>query len=243
MIRNRESLATTDAEELALECVEAGIDAATPRRVVDAAVESSGEWLRIADDEYDLSRYERVLVVGGGNAAGHAAAAIEDVLGDRIDEYAVGLELRHMVSNLLHHRITFDLTGFKDVVPLVVCKEVRFGTQIQEVNARKVKAELSSVLFNIFNFLFEVDEQRRLAVRSTRSEVVQPKNGFPRSWPPANQVTPLWNKPATEYFIKSGDSSGNTTDCSLLLRGCISSVVHSLSESSCLGEITISPSA
>jgi hydroxypyruvate reductase len=86
MIRNRESLATTDAEELALECVEAGIDAATPRRVVDAAVESSGEWLRIADDEYDLSRYERVLVVGGGNAAGHAAAAIEDVLGDRIDD-------------------------------------------------------------------------------------------------------------------------------------------------------------
>ncbi|MFB6251768.1 MAG: glycerate kinase [Halobellus sp.] len=86
MIRNRESLATTDAADLALECVEAGINAATPRRAIDRTLGLSGEWLRVADDEYDLTEYERVLVVGGGNAAGHATAAIETVLGDRIDD-------------------------------------------------------------------------------------------------------------------------------------------------------------
>ncbi|ELZ17915.1 hydroxypyruvate reductase [Haloterrigena salina JCM 13891] len=99
MIEDRERVATTDARALALECVETGIEAGRPRRVIRETVtleesetpaesrEGGGadETLRIADETYDLSAYDEVVVLGGGNAAAHVAAALQDVLGDRID--------------------------------------------------------------------------------------------------------------------------------------------------------------
>ncbi len=91
MIENRNRLATTDARDLALECVEAGIAAGHPRRVIRETVSLEGDdTLRVAggtDDlaQYDLSGYDEIIVLGGGNAAAHVAAALEDLLGDRID--------------------------------------------------------------------------------------------------------------------------------------------------------------
>lgn len=100
MIEDRERVATTDARDLALECVETGIEAGHPRRVIREAVTLEGsetpvesreggsatdDTLRIADESYDLEAYDEVIVLGGGNAAAHVAAALEDVLGDRID--------------------------------------------------------------------------------------------------------------------------------------------------------------
>ncbi|MCD2198468.1 DUF4147 domain-containing protein [Halobacterium sp. KA-4] len=89
MIRNREELATTEGRDTALACVEAGIRAAHPKSVVREAVTRSGDTLSVLDDEYDLREYTEVVVVGGGNAAGYVAAALEDVLGDRLDRGAV----------------------------------------------------------------------------------------------------------------------------------------------------------
>ncbi|MFW6436396.1 MAG: glycerate kinase type-2 family protein [Halococcoides sp.] len=74
---------------LAVECVEAGIEAARPERAIPSAVGLDGSTLRIDETQIDLSGVERVLVLGGGNAAGPMAAALEDVLGDRIDGGAV----------------------------------------------------------------------------------------------------------------------------------------------------------
>ncbi|QSW99504.1 glycerate kinase type-2 family protein [Haloterrigena alkaliphila] len=86
MIENRDRLATTDAREVALECVEAGIAAGQPRRVIREAVSLEGdETLRVGDATYHLEHYDEIVVLGGGNAAVHVAAALEDVLGDRID--------------------------------------------------------------------------------------------------------------------------------------------------------------
>lgn len=89
MIRNADRLATTPARETALACVAAGIEAAHPRRVVRESVALDGDALRVGDAEYDLGEYARVLALGGGNAAGHVAAALESVLGDRLDGGAV----------------------------------------------------------------------------------------------------------------------------------------------------------
>ncbi|MGB9963832.1 glycerate kinase type-2 family protein [Halobacterium hubeiense] len=89
MIRNRSELTTTDGRETALACVEAGVRAAHPRSVVRETVTRSGDALSVLDAEYDLTEYDEVVVVGGGNAAGHVAAALEDVLGDRLDRGAV----------------------------------------------------------------------------------------------------------------------------------------------------------
>jgi hydroxypyruvate reductase len=89
LIENRDELADTPAAERALDCIEAGIRAADPAAVIRERVRLEGDSLRIdpmggAAVTYDLDAYEEVLVLGGGNAAGHVAAALEDVLGDRI---------------------------------------------------------------------------------------------------------------------------------------------------------------
>ncbi|ELY90478.1 glycerate kinase type-2 family protein [Natrinema altunense] len=85
MIANRDRLAASEAREIALECVEAGIEAGHPRTVVHDTVALEGETLRIADATYDLREYDALVVLGGGNAAAHVAVALEAILGDRID--------------------------------------------------------------------------------------------------------------------------------------------------------------
>ncbi|GAA0665478.1 glycerate kinase type-2 family protein [Natronoarchaeum mannanilyticum] len=85
MIEDRDSLASSEARETALECIEAGIEAGHPRTVVRDAVALEGDSLSIADATYDLAEYEEVVVLGGGNAAAHVAVALEDILADRID--------------------------------------------------------------------------------------------------------------------------------------------------------------
>jgi glycerate 2-kinase len=86
MFTNRADLARTPAHELALDCIEGGIRAAHPATVVEQEVSVVDGELRVGDRRFDLAEADRVLVVGGGNAAGTAAAALEAVLGDRIDD-------------------------------------------------------------------------------------------------------------------------------------------------------------
>lgn len=85
MIRGREELEGTPERELALDCVETGIEAADPERAIAEAVSLDGEELRVGGASYDLASYDEIVVLGGGNAGGRMASAIEDVLGDRID--------------------------------------------------------------------------------------------------------------------------------------------------------------
>jgi hydroxypyruvate reductase len=89
LVDNRDQLATTPARELALDCVEAGVDAAHPRRVVHSAVSLSGSRLTVGDSAYDLDGYDEVLVLGAGKATGTVARALVDVLGDRLTGGAV----------------------------------------------------------------------------------------------------------------------------------------------------------
>lgn len=85
MIRDRDELARSPAHECALDCIEAGIEAAHPRRVVAETVQRTESQLRIDDAVYDLAAYDRVVVLGGGKAAAQVAAELEGVLGDSLD--------------------------------------------------------------------------------------------------------------------------------------------------------------
>jgi hydroxypyruvate reductase len=105
MIRNRDELAgvggeaateTHDCAEeraLALECVEAGIAAARPERVVREALalgkREDGRTLTIAGESLDLDDYSEVVVLGGGKAAVGVATGLEAILGERIDRGVV----------------------------------------------------------------------------------------------------------------------------------------------------------
>jgi len=85
VIEDRDALASTAAREVALDCLETGVEAGHPQRVVHDAVTLENETLRVADATYDLEAYDDLVVLGGGNAAAHVAAALEEILGDRID--------------------------------------------------------------------------------------------------------------------------------------------------------------
>jgi len=70
-------------------CLLAGVEAAHPESVVPAAIESDAERLRVEDVSLPRDDIDRTVVLGGGNAAGTAASALEGVLGDTIDEGVV----------------------------------------------------------------------------------------------------------------------------------------------------------
>lgn len=96
MFENRDRLARTSRHALALDCLAAGVEAVHPERVVRERVALDGDSLRVAEQagsetahEVNLSGVDRLLVVGGGNAAGTAAEALEGVLADRIDDGVV----------------------------------------------------------------------------------------------------------------------------------------------------------
>jgi hydroxypyruvate reductase len=82
---DREALARSPTHELALDCVAAGIDAARPERAVADACDLDGDTLVVRGDRYDLSEYDRVLVLGAGKATAGLVDALRDLLGDRID--------------------------------------------------------------------------------------------------------------------------------------------------------------
>ena len=85
MITNRDALVHSPGHDDACRALVAGIRAAHPGRVIEEAVSLEDDTLRIGECAYDLDDYEQILVLGGGNAAGTAAEALEAVLGDRLD--------------------------------------------------------------------------------------------------------------------------------------------------------------
>lgn len=88
-ITNGEELATTSARELALDCIEAGIDAAHPRQVIRSTVSFDGGRLRIEGETITLDDFEDVLLVGGGKATGAVSTEIAAILGDRLTGGAI----------------------------------------------------------------------------------------------------------------------------------------------------------
>lgn len=84
MIENRDALARSPAHEVALDCLEAGIAAAHPERVVADRLAVDAGTLRVEETAIDLDDYDEIVIVGGGKAAAHVAAVLEDALGDRL---------------------------------------------------------------------------------------------------------------------------------------------------------------
>ena len=89
MIENGHQLTRSEQHEDVLDALQAGIDAAHPRTVIKNELALDGEILHLAGDDYDLRAYEHVYVLGGGNAGGQVAVALEAFLGDRIDDGVV----------------------------------------------------------------------------------------------------------------------------------------------------------
>jgi len=82
MFEGRAAAALSPARELALDCLAAGIEAARPATAVRRHCSLDGNTLRIHDTSYELSAFDEVRVLGGGNGADEIAAGLEDLLVD-----------------------------------------------------------------------------------------------------------------------------------------------------------------
>ena len=74
-----------------------GLKAVDARTAVDRAISRNGDQLIIGRRRYDLSRYERVVVVGAGKATASMARAVEQRLGRWLDSGFVVVKHGHAI--------------------------------------------------------------------------------------------------------------------------------------------------
>lgn len=78
-----------------LAVLEAALDAVDPVKAIRAVLTREGDTLTVAGREYDLTHYQRVIVVGAGKAGAPMTQAVEEVLGDRITDGLVVVKTGH----------------------------------------------------------------------------------------------------------------------------------------------------
>jgi hypothetical protein len=76
--------ATRERRALVTRVMQASLAAVEPGEAVRRALRRDGDRLTIGDRSYDLTSYDRVVVVGAGKASAPMAAAVEEVLGERV---------------------------------------------------------------------------------------------------------------------------------------------------------------
>ncbi|UCG14702.1 MAG: glycerate kinase [Deltaproteobacteria bacterium] len=77
------------------EIFRAGVEAVDPEKAVRNSVKREGEQLIVGNQTYELSRFNRVFVIGVGEGTAPMAKALEDVLGDRLTEGRIVVKYGH----------------------------------------------------------------------------------------------------------------------------------------------------
>lgn len=80
------------------EIFQAGLAAVAPGAAIKNKCSRQGDTLRVEEREYDLNRFQRVVVLGAGKAGAAMALAIEDILLDRIDTGLVVVKYNHLAA-------------------------------------------------------------------------------------------------------------------------------------------------
>jgi glycerate 2-kinase len=86
---------TRAQREVAVRVMGAALEAVEPAEAVRRALRRDGDRLLVGDQTYELDRYRRVLVAGAGKASAPMAAAVEEVLGDRVSAGLVVVKYGH----------------------------------------------------------------------------------------------------------------------------------------------------
>src|SRR3989338_5113346 len=92
-IKNFNELAINDNRKSILSIVEAGLDFIDTEKVVFNSIKLKDNILSIHEENFDLSKFKRIKIVGFGKASCQAAMALERILGNKIEEgVVIGLE-------------------------------------------------------------------------------------------------------------------------------------------------------
>ena len=91
LVKNGETPLNRKARALALNSLEAALDAVDPKRIIKSRLSLKATVLRVDGYSFDLRKFKNVYVVGGGKASGLMAEALEGILGDRIKSGVVNV--------------------------------------------------------------------------------------------------------------------------------------------------------
>lgn len=89
MIKNTREIATTPERRAALRILEAGLAACDLGQAIRKNITLDGNTLRVHDTAINLSLFQHIYVVGAGKGATTLAAAVEELLGKRIEDGVV----------------------------------------------------------------------------------------------------------------------------------------------------------
>ena len=84
LLKNAESSLDRKARALALDALNAALEAADPKVIMKSRIKVKGNALKIGNASFNLDEFKNIFVVGGGKASGSMAEALEELLGDRI---------------------------------------------------------------------------------------------------------------------------------------------------------------
>jgi glycerate 2-kinase len=84
LLKNAQSSPDRKARQLAINALNAALEASDPKNIIKAKVKVEKNVLKVGDLSFDLGKFNHVFVVGGGKASGSMAEAVEAILGDRI---------------------------------------------------------------------------------------------------------------------------------------------------------------
>ena len=135
IIKNREELLSNassqkdrKAREIALDAIEEAFKTADPKRIMFSKVRLENESLKINGETFDLSKYRRIFVLGGGKASGTMAEALEEILKDRIEDGVIvvpkGVAKKHKLSRIKLHESSHPIpdessvSGAKKIIEL-----------------------------------------------------------------------------------------------------------------------------
>lgn len=127
-----------DLRQDAVTIFQAGLKAVNPDSAVKRFCSLDGEILAVNGQDYDLSLFKRVVILGAGKGSASMAKAIEDLLGSRISEGIVTvkyghledlstirtIEAGHPVPDMNGHkgaRALFQLAENADETTLIIC--------------------------------------------------------------------------------------------------------------------------
>jgi len=91
LLKNAESNQDREAREIAINALNAALEAADPEVIVKSKVKVKGNTLRVDSLSFNLDEFKHVFVVGGGKASGCMAETLEQILGDRIKQGVVNV--------------------------------------------------------------------------------------------------------------------------------------------------------
>ena len=80
----------------AADIFQAGLRAANPGVALRKFCQLNGEMLKVVDKIYDLSRFDKIFVLGAGKAGASMAKALEEILGDRISTGIIMVKYDHL---------------------------------------------------------------------------------------------------------------------------------------------------